>query len=142
MIIKHISGTPKAQPRPRAFARGGRASVYNPKTADEWKGQIKKRLQQYQGMNLDGNFHVKLNFFFARPKSHFGTGKNCKALKTTSPAQHTQKPDLDNLAKSVLDAITDLQIWKDDSQVTELTLAKEWADVIKPGMIAQIKLVK
>ena len=79
-------------------------------------------------MNLDGNFNVTLNFFFARPKSHFGTGKNCKALKTTSPVQHTQKPDLDNLAKAVLDAITDLQIWKDDSQVWNCTVQKEYTD--------------
>lgn len=36
----------------------------------------------------------------------------------------TKRPDLDNIAKTLLDCMTDLNVWHDDSQVAELTLQK------------------
>ena len=42
--------------------------------------------------------------------------------------EHTGKPDLDNLAKLVLDRITRSErIWRDDSQVVSLTVHKFYA---------------
>lgn len=37
---------------------------------------------------------------------------------------HTAKPDADNLAKAVLDAMTRAGAWKDDSQVSSLRVMK------------------
>jgi Holliday junction resolvase RusA-like endonuclease len=53
---------------------------------------------------------------------------------------HIAKPDLDNLAKAVMDAISDLgTIWRDDSQVAALRMSKMYTGcgggctvVIKP----------
>jgi len=50
-------------------------------------------------------------------------------LKLASPLNHECKPDLDNLAKAVLDAMTVGGWWGDDCQITDLRVRKEWAGV-------------
>lgn len=67
-------------------------------------------------------------FFFARPKSHYGTGKNSDVLKASAPPDaHTQRPDLINLIKCMEDALTGI-IWKDDACVSEIDAAKFWCE--------------
>lgn len=39
---------------------------------------------------------------------------------------HTSRPDLDNLEKSLLDVLTKLRFWEDDSQVYTKSTAKVW----------------
>jgi Holliday junction resolvase RusA-like endonuclease len=41
-------------------------------------------------------------------------------------AWHTQKPDVDNVAKAILDALKNR--WRDDTQVARLTVDKRWTD--------------
>lgn len=55
-------------------------------------------------------------FYFARPKSHYGTGKNANVVKDASPRAHTTKPDRDKLLRAVQDALTGV-MYRDDSQV-------------------------
>ena len=55
---------------------------------------------------------VRCEFFFAKPKST----KKSVVAKTT-------KPDLDKLARSLLDALTGI-VFEDDSQVTMLIVSK------------------
>jgi len=135
MINEFIYGTPKPQPRPRAFVRGNRASVYNPKSANEWKRAIALGLHRFHGMKETAVFHVELSFFFERPKSHFGTGKNANLLKSTASKKHNQKPDLDNLMKAPLDVLSNINFWIDDSQVVSSTITKAWADKYPSGML-------
>lgn len=129
----HIVGEPKGQPRPRAFARkmGARfvARVYNPDVADEWKERIKFAIFQqsprtFSDQPSGGAFAVHMHFQFQRPKSHL-TSKGI--LKTGALFEHVKKPDADNLAKAVLDAISDTQrVWVDDAQVVQLAVSKSW----------------
>ena len=140
MIKKHIKGTPKAQPRPR-FNRMTRR-VYNPNTADYWKSTIKAELLEHKDKKLIGAFKVYLHFYFKRPASHFGTGKNKHIPKPSSPVRHHFKPDVDNLAKSVLDCLTSLGLWGDDSQVIELKIMKDYADVFPEGCYMEISKVE
>lgn len=48
-----------------------------------------------------------------------------------------KRPDIDNLAKSLFDAMTRACIFQDDSQIATLTFQKEWGD--KPGI--EVKIV-
>lgn len=125
-------GTPKGQPRPRAFARnfGGKwqARIFEAGTAEAWKSQVTIAAQAHiPAEPIEGPIRVDLTFVFERPKNHFGSGKNSTRLKEGAPKYHTSKPDRDNLDKAVLDALTTLGFWRDDAQVVGGELWKEYA---------------
>ncbi len=64
-------------------------------------------------------------FNFARPKSHWGLGRNGATLKKTAPEFHTVKPDLSKLIRAVEDALTGV-VWLDDNQVVRHDSVKQW----------------
>lgn len=126
-------GIPKGQPRPKAFSRGGRAGVYDPGTAEGWKGQVALAAKDKRPQEpWDGPIEMILEFRFPRPKWHYGTGKNSGAVKWSSPMYVTGKPDSDNLAKAVLDAMTQLGFWRDDAQVARISIVKYYT-TFQPG---------
>lgn len=51
-----------------------------------------------------------------------------RAPKRPKYAAPVTRPDIDKLARSVLDALTTAGAWRDDSQVVELRLAKVYGD--------------
>jgi len=117
-------GVPKGQPRPRAFVRGGRAAVYDPGTAEGWKSCLAVACAEIEGRLLHQPLSVTITFFMPRPKSHCRTNGQ---LKPNAPRfMHDGKPDADNLAKAVLDALTGIRAWLDDDQVCELIIRKYW----------------
>ena len=120
------AGIPKAQPRVKAFVRGGHAGVYTPDSAEEWKQAVRQQAVANAPESLmTGPIRVELDFFLPRPKAHY---KRDGSLKADQSIWHTSKPDLDNLIKAVTDAITDTQrIWLDDSQICEITATKTYA---------------
>lgn len=103
---------PKARPRLSKFA------VYTPKkTADyekliafEWKKKYK---------NLILKNAVKLDLLFC-----FKKAKSCKK------DYHTQRPDIDNLEKAILDGLNKTA-FVDDCQVVEMKSQKVFSDVDK-----------
>lgn len=125
-------GIPKGQPRPRGTHVGGYTRVYNPTTTKQWKGQITLAAMPYinAGGEMTGPVKVVLHFRMPRPKKHFRTGKHEGKIKEDAPRIHTGKPDTDNLAKPILDALTKAGMWKDDSQVADLYVSKRYADVL------------
>lgn len=113
-------GHPKGQPRPKAFARkfGDKysARVYDPGTAENWKSQIADAFRRnYPTFDtIVGPVELRIVFYMPRPKSHFRSNGN---LKPNAPDFCESKPDLDNLEKAVMDCLTHLNVWRDDSQV-------------------------
>ena len=59
---------------------------------------------------------VGLEFVFARPRSHYRTGRFSHLLRADAPEHHRVKPDLDKLQRPVLDALTSV-VYVDDCQV-------------------------
>lgn len=126
-----VFGNPVAQPRPRATIRRRHAGVYNPRTADAWKLLVRNAAsQKWNRQIFDGPVHVKLYVFMPRPKSH--ANSKC-LLKPSAPRWHTNKPDTDNLEKAILDALTDLGLWHDDSQVCDVSKSKIYGE--HPGAL-------
>lgn len=68
---------------------------------------------------------VRVKFVFTRPKSHYGTGKNADVLKGSAPEYVTRAPDVDKLARAVLDALTGI-VFRDDAQVAHLNVWKQY----------------
>lgn len=133
------AGVPQAQPRPRATVRGGHARMYNPGNADAWKATVRKAAASagLAGRKLGGPIRLCIQFQFQRPAAHFGTGANRERLKTSAPQYHVQRPDADNLAKAVMDALTDAGIWADDDQVYDLRVTKGWVSTA-PGCFVEV----
>ena len=125
-----VAGEPKGQPRPRAAFHNGRARVYDPGTAENWKSQIALAAKPLvPDQPLDVPIKLKVDFYMPRPKAHFGKS----GLKYGSPVRHTKKPDLDNLEKAVMDALTEVGIWRDDSLVCVKSTRKHYTDTQTPG---------
>lgn len=117
-----VRGLPKGQPRPRAFVRGGKARVHDPSTAEGWKSAVVAAGAEHRPTSpIEGPIVVELEFFMPRP---------ARLLRKKDPAEaipHTAKPDIDNLTKAVLDALTHDGWWRDDSQVIKLEVSKYYA---------------
>lgn len=122
------SGTPKGQPRPRAFARrfGNKwsARVFDPGTAEGWKSQIALAAKEHISEPFTNPVRLEVVFNFPRPKFHFNSKG---AVRPMAPRYHTAKPDADNAVKAVMDALTTLGAWKDDKQVVSIIARKEYA---------------
>lgn len=133
-IAFFVQGEPKGQPRPRAFAmkmgkdamgnQKYQARMYDAGTAEGWKSCVAAAAKEFiPPQPLAVPLRVTLVFYMPRPKSHFRTNG---ALKYNAPIWFTGKPDSDNLAKAVLDALTILGMWVDDSLVVKLTAVKAY----------------
>lgn len=114
-----VKGTPKAQPRPRAFARrmpSGQviARVYDDSSAEGWKSCIAFHANEHvPDVPLEGPVRVDAVFLFPRPQ--YLLKKKCP----DGPIRHTAKPDRDNLDKALLDVLKTLGFFRDDSQVCD-----------------------
>ncbi len=53
-------------------------------------------------------------------------------------ARPTTRPDVENLAKGLLDAWNGI-LWRDDSQVVELQLRKEYGEARGPGVLVHVE---
>lgn len=129
-----VPGDPRPQPRPRAFARGGVARVYDPGTAEAWKSTVACAAARYRPESpAVGCVAVELHFYFRRPK------RLMRKRDPDGPMPHGSKPDADNAAKAVLDALTAIGFWGDDAQVARLHVAKHYcAKGCAPGASVRI----
>lgn len=66
---------------------------------------------------------VEIGFFMPIPKS-WSKGKRLKAENENTP--HISRPDLDNLAKFVLDSLNGV-VWTDDAQIYNLCARKVYS---------------
>lgn len=117
--IIEVPTDPVAQPRPRATVVAGRPRIYNPNTTKDYKQQILNLFVQVPGRIPEGvPVRVIIEYFFSRPKSLQ------RKKDSDGTVLHTKKPDLDNLNKAVLDAISAAGFWHDDRQVVDLRSRK------------------
>jgi Holliday junction resolvase RusA-like endonuclease len=116
MIEFFVEGTPVGQGRPRFTTRGGFPRAYDPPKSRAWKDRVSlvATLACENGGALAGEIIVCLEFILPR-------------LKTKPKAEAWEvKPDVDNLAKAVLDALTGI-VWPDDKQIVSLDVRKHMA---------------
>lgn len=121
-----VPGSPIAAPRPRA----GRFSIYHDNRADGWKDQIMLSFMGRCQGSLTGPVEVNLQFLFEKPR------------RDPHRFWMEHKPDLDNLEKAVLDALTGARAWKDDGQVVHLQSVKRYVlPEESPGVHIEIGLL-
>jgi len=118
-----VIGNPIALKRHRYTKTG---ISYDPSKNDKMDF-LAKCLNNRPPKPLKGAISMKLGFYFVRPKSHFGTGKNAGRLKESAPMFHNKKPDLDNLVKFVVDSLNGI-FYEDDRQINNLLAYKDYDD--------------
>jgi len=113
-----IPGEPIAQPRVKVSTRGGfaRAYVDSKHPIHAYKQAIRLAYVNAGGDVLEGPVSIRIVCRFGRPKSHSKKRRQQAEPKTT-------KPDLDNIAKAILDALNEIA-YDDDGQVYRLTVEK------------------
>lgn len=107
----------------------------------------KKGVHRFYKRN-NGEAEAKLTAFLCKhiPEQPF-TGPVQIIVKWCFPlrAKHfdgepyTNKPDVDNLCKSLFDIMTKLHFWRDDKQIYSAVTEKFWAK--RPGIYIKIKEV-
>ena len=124
-----IEGNPRPQGSKKAFARGKTIVLVEAnKELPAWREHMTRMLQLKQ-MEETQPFttavNVALTFWLPRPKS----------VKRQYP---TGTYDIDKLTRAVLDSITKAGVWRDDSDVVDLTVRKTYADMHEPGVLISI----
>jgi Holliday junction resolvase RusA-like endonuclease len=121
-----IPGSPKGKGRPR-FTRSGHA--YTPESTASYENLVKVCFaQKYHGTQPIPHgvpVEAHITAFFPIPKS---ASKSRAADMERGFELPTKKPDTDNLAKIVLDALNGMA-YHDDAQVVELTVIKTYSHV-------------
>lgn len=96
--------------RPRVTRNG----TYIPKATREYRRAILRAFEECGGRKFDGEVYVGISVSRALPKSR---------PKRLLSEPDVFKPDVDNIAKNVLDALTG-HAWDDDTQVVDLRVKK------------------
>ena len=132
MINIYVAGQPVGKARPRV-TRSGR--VYTPTKTMKAEASIQDAAREaMQGQQpLEGPVYVSAAFNMEIPTS-WTKGKQSKAR--SDELMPTAKPDLDNLAKTILDALNGI-VYRDDSQVVQMAISKRYSD--EPGTFITIR---
>jgi Holliday junction resolvase RusA-like endonuclease len=121
-----IAGNPPTQThqaRLRAFKIGKHCRIVKAKPdaatvafqADLKAQVISLRTNLGRDVLCAGPVHLRIVFEFAYLRSHKATGSRIPKVS---------RPDLDNMAKTILDALTEAGAFDDDSQVAHLEMLK------------------
>lgn len=129
MFQLFIEGQPRPQGSKKAFARGKSIVLVEAnKELPAWREHMTRMLQLKQleeTQPFTTAVNVALTFWLPRPKSvkrQYATGTY----------------DIDKLTRAVLDSITKAGVWRDDSDVVDLTVRKTYADMHQPGVLISI----
>lgn len=126
MIKFVVFGKPVAKARPRMTRQG---FAYTPPKTVNYENLIKYTFQSEFPSHEPflGLIEANITCIFDIPKS-YSKKKTKELLETHNNYNH--KPDLDNIAKIILDSLNGIA-YKDDSQVTVLHINKEYGNQAK-----------
>lgn len=126
-----VLGKPQGKARPRFDSRSGRA--YTAKATRDYEEHVRlSYIQSCGNVRLSGEIEAHIIAFFPIPKS---TSKSKLAAITEGKISPTVKPDVDNIIKSVLDALNGLA-YKDDSAVVRVSAWKKYSE--SPRVIVRL----
>lgn len=119
----NLPGTPQQQGS-KIRNRNGSSREANPNLAP-WRADAIAAMQaDYDGPKIIDPISVDATFMFARPRSHYGTGRNHDQIKPTAPFYKPTAPDLDKLCRAVGDALTQAGVILDDRLIVHWSAGK------------------
>ena len=117
-----VPGIPKPKRRPRVFRHGNRIMAVSPSRQDE-EDFLTLAMANRPQRPIEAPISVSLTFYLPAPKS---LPKRLREPLEQEILPCGKRPDIDNLAKLVLDAL-DGVYWRDDGQICHLTLRKVYS---------------
>ncbi len=139
-IRLRVYGTPAAQGSKRWLPNG--RMIEADKKIKPWRQSVYEAVSKadlLKEVSLEGPVAVRVVFMFERPKSHFGTRKGEPYLKASAPHFKTSVPDVDKCLRALLDPLTEMKVWVDDSQVVIAHAAKRYCNEgERPGALVLI----
>ena len=118
-----IPGTPQQQ---GSKTRNAYGTMYEAnRNLKPWRAHAITQLRAaWAGEPITHGVHVTARFVYARPKSHYRTGRNAHLLRDDAPIFKTSAPDLDKLQRALGDALTQAGVLRDDALIAQWTAAK------------------
>lgn len=119
-----VPGQPYGKGRPRASSRGGFVRMYTPATTLAYEAEIARLAEMARG-----DWPVLATPMSLRVIAHHAipvSWPKRKQLQALNGEVIPGKPDLDNVAKAVLDALNGV-IYEDDKQVIRLVAEKRYS---------------
>lgn len=133
-----IPGEPCAQGRPRFSTAGGYVKAYDPAKSRNYKAFVKLITQEEmkkQGWRYtELPIRVRIIAYMGVPASKSKKFKRAAILGEERPAK---KPDVDNIFKSVTDAMSGIA-YKDDKQIVSASIEKFYSDVPHTEIIIEL----
>jgi Holliday junction resolvase RusA-like endonuclease len=120
-----IEGPAVGKGRPRATSRGGHARMYTPAKTVAYEAIVQTIARRVMAgaPPSPGPIEAEVWVMVMPPKS-FSKSKTRMALD--GDIRPTAKPDLDNVAKAILDACNGI-VYEDDKQITDLVIRRRYA---------------
>ncbi|MDO4721407.1 MAG: RusA family crossover junction endodeoxyribonuclease [Peptostreptococcaceae bacterium] len=116
-----IPGEPVAKSRPRI----GKFGAYTPDKTKNYETLVREMFfAKYHQPMMEGEIRMRLEIYFPIPKSASRKTKTGMREGTIRPAK---RPDLDNIIKSISDALNKVA-YVDDSQIVEVQARKYYSD--------------
>ena len=117
-----VYGKPTGKARPR-FAKG---RAYTPKPTTEYESAVRQAYVSSGGINHDDSpITINITAYFRKAKTN----------KMSSPML---KPDSDNIAKIICDALNNVA-YNDDKQIISLKVDKAWADDETEKVVVEVE---
>lgn len=135
-----VPGKPYGARRPNVVRRGDRHFAVNPDSHVEHEERIRIAAEAAQGgplgawVTIEGPVRVQIETWHHRPARLKRAADRGAYLRTGSSTAYTGKPDADNVAKLVMDALTRAGTWRDDTQVSDLSVRRRYLDLGLDGV--------
>ena len=132
-----IYGEPVPQGRPRFARMGNYVHAYDPQKSKDYKRLVRlwvtERLKKIDGFKpYENALYVDLTFYVGIPSSW---SKKKRIEAANGVIRPVSKNDLDNLYKSVTDAVNGL-LWVDDGIITDAHIRKRYtAELARVEMV-------
>ena len=119
-----VDGKIIGKERPRVNTNTG--FIYTPNKTKDYEFYIEQcfKVKYPNFEQIEGRVSVEIIAYWAIPKS---TSKKTKEQTLKGEISPTKKPDVDNIAKSILDAMNNF-VFKDDTQVTKISITKLYSE--------------
>lgn len=121
---------PMGKQRPRIARRGNFSRAYTPNKTLQWESAAATVIRSSWTGSSAISDPCRVEIYAFRKRTNFMNAKKRHEVKVCGT-----KPDIDNIAKIVLDSAVRSGVLKDDNLVCELVVFKRWADPLVDGFV-------